>query len=209
MPLNFANSIGSMAAGLLDLRADSSRFVVVFDSGDYDLGSWSKVGGMGVSHEMIEYRTGDTNEIVTVPGISKYQKLTMSRAVTMDSALVQEWLVETARAPKLFSGSLELYSALGFAICSWTLRDFTPSSWKLAELDSKGASVVVETLEITHRGFLEDGMTFRPSPKPGPKIGQPQPYQSSISPAGPASPPSAPKANPMQTSSISTPGAGQ
>ena len=46
MPLNMANSIAGMASGLLGLHGDSSRFLVVFDDGKYDLGSWSKVGGL-------------------------------------------------------------------------------------------------------------------------------------------------------------------
>ena len=44
-------------------------------------------------------------------------------------------------------------------LAEWTLRDLYPLSWSLAELDPKAATVVIETLELTHGGFLDAGTT--------------------------------------------------
>lgn len=158
MPLNLTNSVKSMVSGQLGLRGDSSRFIVVFDSGQYDLGSWSRVSGLGVTSENIEYRTGDSNQIWTVPGIAKYSKISLSRATTIDSSVVKDWLVETAMNPRLYSGCIQLHAATGVPICTWTLKAFTPCGWKIADMESKASTVVMETLEIAHRGFLPDDL---------------------------------------------------
>lgn len=158
MPLNMANSVSSLAAGLLGLRGDSSRFLVVFDSGQYDLGSWSKVSGLSVSCDNIEYRTGNSNQVWTVPGMTKYTKISLSRATTMDSSVVQDWLVETSKNPKIYSGCIQLHSALGIPICKWVIKGFFPVGWKIADMDSKASTLVTETLDIAHRGFLPDDL---------------------------------------------------
>ena len=163
MPLNLSNSIKSMAAGQLGLRGDSSRFIVVFDSGSYDLGSWSRVAGLTVTCDVVEYRTGNTNQVWTVPGISKYSKISLSRATTIDSSVVQEWLVETAQNPTVYSGCIQLHSSIGIPICEWILKAFVPCGWKIADMESKASTVVMETLEIAHRGFLPDDLRLSPS----------------------------------------------
>ena len=48
-----ARSMGSLVAGEFNLRGDSSKFLVVFDDGDYDLGSWSRVSGLNVSWDAV------------------------------------------------------------------------------------------------------------------------------------------------------------
>lgn len=160
MPLNMANSIASMASGQLGLRGDSSRFLVIFDYGEYDLGSWSRVGGLEVNYDMVEYRVGDSNQVWSVPGLTKYSKITLSRATGVDSAAVQKWLAETARKPKVFSGCIQLQSVFGIPLCEWTLKSFVPIGWKIAEMDSKAATVVTETLSLAHTGFLKDDLKF-------------------------------------------------
>lgn len=154
MPMNKVRSIGALAAGAFNLRADSSRFVVVFDRGKYDLGSWSKVGGLGVTLDTVEYRSGASQAVWSAPGSAKFAKLTLSRAVCVDSEAVQDWLKETRKDPKPFSGSIALLSPLLVPLMSWTLSAFFPVGWKITELDSKAASVVIETLELAHSGFL-------------------------------------------------------
>jgi phage tail-like protein len=158
MPLNLANSVSSMASGQLGLRGDSSRFVVVFDSGQYDLGSWSRVSGLSVTMEMIPYRTGNSNQVWTVPGLPTYNKISLSRATTIDSSAVHDWLVDTARNPRVYSGCVQLHSALGMPICEWVLKAFMPCGWKIADMESKASTVVMETLDIAHRGFLFDDL---------------------------------------------------
>lgn len=153
-----ARSMSSLVAGQFNLRGDSSKFLVVFDDGRYDLGSWSKVGGLGVTWDSVEYRCGDSNQVWTMPGIAKYDKITLSRATCPDSQMVQDWLAETSRKPKVFSGALQLLAWTGTPLCTWTLKRFVPIAWKIIELDPKAATVVTETLTLAHTGFLDDDL---------------------------------------------------
>lgn len=149
-------SLLSMAQGTFDLRGESSKFVVQFDDSSYDLGAWSKVSGLGVKWDPIEYRTGNFSRAWSGPGVAKYSTISLSRATCFDSQAVQDWLAETTREPKVFSGAIKLLTPIGIALCEWTLEQFIPIGWKLADLDSKAATVVVETLELAHNGFLHD-----------------------------------------------------
>lgn len=163
MPLNVGNSLASMAAGQLGLRGDSSRFLVIFDDAEYDLGSWSRVGGLGVTWDLVEYRSGDTNQIWAMPGNAKYSKLSLSRATSMDSSKVQQWLVETNRNPRVFSGCIQLQTIVGLPLVQWDLKQFIPVGWKIADVESKAATVVMETLDLAHTGFLADDSTLPPT----------------------------------------------
>lgn len=156
MGLNGARSIASLAAGMFNMRGDSSKFIVVFDDSEYDLGAWSKVTGLNVSWDMAEYRTGSNNEIWYGPGVAKYNKISLTRATCPDSMTVQEWLAKTSLKPKAFSGSIQLLSWLGIPLVKWELSNFYPTSWKINDFESKAATVVLETLELAHTGFLED-----------------------------------------------------
>jgi phage tail-like protein len=153
-----ARSMSSLVAGQFNLRGDSSKFLVVFDDGDYDLGSWSRVSGLNVAWDAVEYRSGDSNQVWTAPGVAKYQKLSLSRATCPDSTFVQQWLAETSRNPKVFSGSIKLLSWAGVPLCEWTLKAFVPIGWKIADFETKAATVVVETLDLSHTGFLDDDL---------------------------------------------------
>lgn len=153
MPLNRSLSIGSLASGMFNLRGDSSKFLVVFDDANYDLGSWSKVTGLSVTWDSIPVRVGDKPDLHVVPGLPKYANLVLTRATCTDSATVQRWLAETARHPRSFSGSIQLLSWAGVALVQWDFASLFPVAWRIADLDSKAATVVIETLELAHTGF--------------------------------------------------------
>jgi phage tail-like protein len=156
-------TIGNLAAGLFNIRGDSSKFRVVIDHGDYDLGAWSKVSGLGVSWDPCEYRHGGDNSLWTIPGRSKYNKITLTRATCPDSEVVQEWLANTSKYPKAYSGYIRLLTAIGYPLVTWTFGALIPVGWKIADFDTKASTVVLETLEIAHTGFLEDHVS-RPAP---------------------------------------------
>ncbi len=160
MPLG-ARSLGSLAAGMFNLRGDSSKFLVVIDDGRYDLGSWSRVTGLAVTWDPIEVRVGDRSEPWIAPGLPKYSKVTLSRATCPDSEVVQEWLAETSEEPEVFSGSIKLMNWLGIPLCEWTLKRFVPIGWKIADFETKAATIVLETLELVHTGFLDDDVKLR------------------------------------------------
>ena len=151
-------SIGPLEA--LNVRGSASKFLVVFDSFEYDLGSWSKVSGLGVSWEACEYRRGKEESkdmpIFLAPGPPKYSKVALHRAACLDSETVQSWLKATQRKPRLFSGAVMLLSPVGLPLVEWRLEAFFPTAWRIGDFDSKAANVVIETLEIAHTGFLDN-----------------------------------------------------
>jgi phage tail-like protein len=158
--------MASLVAGQFNLRGDSSKFRVDFDDGQYDLGSWSRATGLSVKWDTVEYRAGDYNRVWSAPGIAKYSTISLSRATCPDSQFVQHWLIETSQEPKVFSGCVRLLSWTGISLCEWPLRQFIPIGWKVADLDSKAATVVIETLDLAHTGFLEDDVKLGKGQRP-------------------------------------------
>jgi phage tail-like protein len=149
-------SIGSLAAGAFNVRADASKFLVILDSWDYDLGAWSKVSGLSVTWDSCEYRIGDTMTHYAAPGVPKYTKVKLTRAACVDSMVVQQWLAETQKKPRPFSGSIRLMTSLGVPLVTWTFKELFPVGWSIGDFDSKAANVVTESLELAHTGFLSD-----------------------------------------------------
>lgn len=130
---------------------------VQIDNSTYDLGTWSKVSGLTVSWAPCEYRTGDEgNEVYIFPGITKYEPIQLSRAACPDSQTVQEWLVATSRHPKPQSGTIQLVDFIGLPIVQWRLNEFFPVGWSITEFDASAGRPVIETLKLSHSGFLPD-----------------------------------------------------
>jgi phage tail-like protein len=155
-----ARSVSSLIAGQFNLRGDSSRFLVVIDDSKYDLGAWSRVSGLAVTWDAMEYRVGDSTYLWSAPGVRKFSKISLSRATCPDSSLVQEWLAETVKKPKLYSGCIKLLDWAGLPLCEWRLTSFVPVGWKIADFETKAATIVMETLDLAHTGFLDDDVSL-------------------------------------------------
>jgi phage tail-like protein len=134
------------------------HFVVVIDKSEYDLGNWSAAGGLTVSWARCDYRAGDTgNELWTFPGSTQYTPIKLTRGVSADSATVQRWLASTSRQVQPLSGAIQMVGWQGNPIITWVLKQFFPTSWRIADLEATGGSrVAFETLELAHTGFLND-----------------------------------------------------
>lgn len=155
-----ARNVASFVSGFLSIKGNAGRFLFVIDDSDYDLGSWSKVTGLGVTWDSCEYRSGENRAAWIMAGTPKYSKISLSRATGPDSQTVKEWLTETSKNPKTFSGSVKLLGWTGLPIVEWTLKAFCPAGWKIGEFDPKLSNVVIETLELVHAGFLDDDLSF-------------------------------------------------
>ena len=135
----------------------SHRFTVSVDLADYDLGSWSKASGLGVSWEMCSYWFGESDDIAWIsPGKPNYQKIKLARAACSDSATVQKWLNTTLRQGQPLTGAVTLLDWTGTTLIEWRLKAFFPCGWSVTEFDASGAKPLLETLDIAHTGFLDD-----------------------------------------------------
>lgn len=134
------------------------HFVVNIDSPPYDLGTWSRVSGLQVNWNSCTYRVGDQgNKSWVIPGTTKYQNIKLSRAACPDSEIVQLWLAQTSMNPTPISGAISLVMAgTGIPMAVWQLNEFFPIGWSIDDFDAGFGKPVVETLEITHGGFLLD-----------------------------------------------------
>ncbi len=153
-----APSLRSVGKGLEQLTGQvgmSHRYVIDIDRSLYQLGSWSKASGLGVSWQKHTYRAGRATHETILPGNVTYTNISLSRAAGADSGRVQEWLVTVTRARRPLSGAIYLVDFLGMPVVTWKLNEFFPIGWKLSEFDSGGSRPAIETLELTHTGFLD------------------------------------------------------
>jgi phage tail-like protein len=134
------------------------HFRVSIDNPVYDLGTWSRVSGLQVSWNTCEYRVGDKgNQSWIIPGTTKYSNIKLSRAACFDSQTVQTWLAQTSRNPTPLSGAITLVMASGLIpIAEWPLNEFFPIAWSISDFDADQGKAAIETLELTHGGFLFD-----------------------------------------------------
>ena len=86
-------------------------------------------------------------------------------SAALDNALAQYRLIQSEKEllNKTLSGSIKLLSWAGIALCEWSLKAFVPIGWKIADFETKAATVVMETLDLAHSGFLDDDLKLGPS----------------------------------------------
>lgn len=141
---------------LFDQVAMTHRFVVQIDMAEYDLGTWTRVTGLSVSWSRHSYRPGDNNDELVFPGNVSYQPIRLSRAACSQSAKVQQWLKDTSRSHTPISGGIHMLDYVGVPVITWELKQFFPISWAISDFDSTTGKPAIETLELTHTGFLND-----------------------------------------------------
>lgn len=134
------------------------HFSVIVDNPMFNLGTWSKVAGLQVAWNACEYRVGDQgNQSWVIPGNTKYSNIKLSRAACADSQVVQQWLAQTSTNPTPLSGAISLVALGGLMpIVTWPLNEFFPIAWSITDFDADQGKPAIETLEITHGGFLFD-----------------------------------------------------
>jgi phage tail-like protein len=138
--------------------AISNRFTVKVDApGEINLGSWSKVEGLDVTFDVVEYRAGDAwNSRWYCPGSTKYSTVKLSRAVTQDTEKVKKWISDTAKGHKPGLMVIEARDSSDKVVFTWELRSAMPSKWSCNGLDASASRLLMETLEVVHLGFLDD-----------------------------------------------------
>ncbi|WP_051942345.1 phage tail protein [Streptacidiphilus rugosus] len=146
-----------------DGLALANRFKVVLDDGKIDLGYWSTAGGLDVSWELCQYRAGDTgNGRTYYPGFTKYSDIVLTRAACLDSQKVRAWLSDKSIKNSIAKSTGEIYLANseGQMVMSWKLMAVMPLKWAVDKFDASASKVAIETLTLTHEGFLDDSATF-------------------------------------------------
>lgn len=156
---------GKSASGMANAAAGAStigmahKFVVT--AGVYNLGTWSKVGGLSVKWDLAEHRIGSSDQYFKFAGIPKFDRLKLSRAADTSTETVKAWLnaVSTSGGTP-DEGSVQVFTPAGVAVVTWALHEMFPIAWQISEFDASASKVAVETLEIVYAGFLTTGRRY-------------------------------------------------
>jgi phage tail-like protein len=135
----------------------ANRFTVKIDNGEFDLGSWSQVDGLDVKWDMAEYRAGDAgNDRWYFPANTHYSQVRLTRAASAESKKVQKWLSSTSFTWTPQSAKVVLHDSAGAEVIGWELKHAMPLRWSVTGFEAGASRVATETLELSHRGFLDD-----------------------------------------------------
>ncbi len=119
------------------------RFVVTAGGGQVDLGSWTKVSGLDVTIDVIDYRTSGGT-------------ITLQRAASSETLLVTAWLHDLAMMGDPTTVQIALLDFSGEPIASWTFTETYPVKWNVSGLDANKSGIAIETLVLAYEGVIVD-----------------------------------------------------
>lgn len=153
---NKGNAVDKTVEFLYGQQSMSHRFRVAIDDEEYNLGTWSTVGGLSVDWTPNTYRCGDNNLLHILPGGRKFGTVTLERAACSESATVKKWLEKVTMEFQPLSGAIVMLNFLQQEVVRWDLWEFFPIGWSIGGFDAGSTRPSVEVLRIAHTGFLDD-----------------------------------------------------
>jgi phage tail-like protein len=135
-------------------RGLAARFQVTIDG--QNLGAWSSCTGLEVDFQHEAYEELGNNQFLHfLPKAAKYTQITLQRACTAEeSTALQAWLGSVVMQPAKGTASITLHDAAQGEVITWTLTGVFPAKWKGPELEGGSQKMALETLVLTHEGFL-------------------------------------------------------
>lgn len=130
----------------------------ILDLGGGTVGYFSKVSGLNVDIETIDYREGGGAPAVRkLAGRVSYGNIELKWGLT-ESTELWDWLMTAAKGETNRKNiSIILRDNDGKTeVTRWNLDNAWPCSWSGAELDAMSNEVAIETLCITHEGLSRD-----------------------------------------------------
>ncbi len=120
------------------------------------LGSWSKVSGLEVRIEVLEFREGsDPNAIPRkLPGRTTFANVTLERGY-VNQSFFEAWIGQVREGAPGFRKNLSLVilDRSGAEAARYNLFNCWPASWELKTPDGKGGDVVMEEVVLAVEGF--------------------------------------------------------
>jgi phage tail-like protein len=143
-----------MAANRLPDPHLSFRFRVELNS--LDVGGFSEVTGLQAEVELFDYREGGVNEYMhRLAGPVKYPANLVLKHGLMDADRLWQWEQEMLQGNiRRTNVSIILLDSAGKDKWRWDFKEACPVKWSGPDLKAGTAEVAVETLELTHRGFM-------------------------------------------------------
>jgi phage tail-like protein len=121
-----------------------------------DVGGFSEVTGLQSEVEVEEFREGGVNEYKHhLAGPARFPANLVLKHGLMDAGQLWEWeRAMTLGNIRRANVSIILLDAAGREKWRWDFKDACPVKWSGPDLRAGTAEVALETLELTHRGFL-------------------------------------------------------
>lgn len=122
------------------------------------LGSFRNVSGLSVETEQTKWKTGDMLSELTVPGETKFNNITLKKG-SDDDHQIANWRAE------IFSGDCsqgKAYKDVFILIIDRKcivrrvihVSNAWPSKYELEELDSMSSDALLESVELSHSGWV-------------------------------------------------------
>jgi phage tail-like protein len=136
--------------------AVSVCFVVKIDS--MSLGAFNSCDGLGCEVVMEQREEGGNNGYIwQLPTRIKYSNIKLSRPITKDTEKVAKWFASVSTGVARKTGQIQAMTADGTVVAQWGLLDVVPVRWTGPSLNAESPKVAIETIEISHHGFVEAG----------------------------------------------------
>ena len=121
-----------------------------------DFGAFTTCEGLGCEIEVTKRPEGGNNAYVPqLPGRITYQTIKLTRPLDATSSKIAAWVSSMANTPKRSPIELRAMSSDGTkAVASWTLIEAFPVRWTGPSFNVGQPSVLTETVELAHHGFL-------------------------------------------------------
>ena len=119
--------------------------------------TFSGCSGLEARYEAFEWKEGgDNGTVVRLPGRLSYSTVRLTRAVDSDSGKLAAWFAQQRQQPARHTAVIQLYDGNSKVVASWQLDRAWPVHYSGPTLGTgpTGNAVAVETLELSHQGFL-------------------------------------------------------
>ncbi len=138
-----------------------------------DIAGVSKVSGLKRTTELVEHRDGgDLSGKRKSPGLSTYEPIMLERGLSHDpdfeewANLVHNYQGDGAVSLRNFRKDIviSVYNLSGQKVLSWKVfRCWVSEYQPLPEMDANANAIGIETLGITHEGFIRDDSVAEPT----------------------------------------------
>jgi len=124
--------------------------------GDWPVGGFSEVSGLGIEIVYADYRNGNdnVNAVRKIPGLHKFTDVTLKRGIVGATDLYQ-WLIGVANGTAApLEIAIYLLEDAHNEVLSWILQRAQPRKWSGPHLVGAAAgTIAIEELVLVHEGL--------------------------------------------------------
>lgn len=151
-------------ACVASLIAGKNRFHVfrVESGAEIEIGSYKQVTGLELETETQEWKTGDLNNVVKLPGTTKYPPIVLHKGFDSNHVL-SDWYSTIWNASESAATQWDCYDVIiyvldrqGNIFRKIIVKDAWPSKYSADDLDGMSSDPWLESVELQHSGWSYD-----------------------------------------------------